>query len=119
MRAERLAGGWLPAPLRWLRFWPVVAVDGVIGAVLALVIGAFVRLKLQVEESQSRLREQELAVRELAIAASQAQSRALQSQINPHFFFNTLNTISALIEDDPAAARQMIGRRSLKDILPA
>jgi len=78
--------------------------------VLALVIGAFMRLKLQVEESQSRLREQELAVRELAIAASQAQSRALQSQINPHFFFNTLNTISALIEDDPLAARQMIGR---------
>jgi sensor histidine kinase YesM len=91
-------------------FWQVVAVDGVIGAVLALVIGAFVRLKLQVEESQTKLREQELAVRELAIAASQAQSRALQSQINPHFFFNTLNTISALIEDDPVAARQMIGR---------
>ena len=84
-------------------FWQIVAVDGVIGAVLALIIGAFMRLKLQVEESQTKLRE-------LAIAASQAQSRALQSQINPHFFFNTLNTISALIEDDPVAARQMIGR---------
>ena len=84
-------------------FAQVVAVDGVIGAVLALVIGAFVRLRLQVEESQTKLREQ-------AMAASQAQSRALQSQINPHFFFNTLNTISALIEDDPMAARQMIGR---------
>ncbi len=91
-------------------FWQVVAVDGAIGAVLSLVIGAFVRLRLQVEESQTKLRQQELAVRELAIAASQAQSRALQSQINPHFFFNTLNTISALIEDDPVAARQMIGR---------
>lgn len=84
-------------------FWRIVAVDGAIGAVLALIIGAFMRLKLQVEDSQSRLRE-------LAVAASQAQSRALQSQINPHFFFNTLNTISALIDDDPAAARQMIGR---------
>jgi len=91
-------------------FWHVVLVDGLLGAVLALIIGAFMRLKAQVEESQSKLREQELAVRELAIAASQAQSRALQSQINPHFFFNTLNTISALIEDDPIAARQMIGR---------
>jgi signal transduction histidine kinase len=91
-------------------FWRIVAIDGVIGAVLALIIGAFVRLKLQVEDSQTKLREQELAVRELAIAASQAQSRALQSQINPHFFFNTLNTISALIEDDPVAARQTIGQ---------
>ena len=91
-------------------FWQVVAIDGAIAAVLSLVIGAFMRLKLQVQESQTKLREQELAVRELAIAASQAQSRALQSQINPHFFFNTLNTISALIDDDPVAARQMIGR---------
>jgi LytS/YehU family sensor histidine kinase len=93
-------------------FWRIVAVDGIIGAALALIIGAFTRLKLQVEETQATLRERELAVRELAVAASQAQSRALQSQINPHFFFNTLNTISALIEDDPAAARQMIGRLS-------
>jgi len=92
-------------------FFPqIIVVDGLIGGVLALVIGAFMRLKHQVEESQTKLRLQELAVRELAMAASQAQARALQSQINPHFFFNTLNTISALIEDDPVAARQMIGR---------
>jgi signal transduction histidine kinase len=93
-------------------FWPVVAVDGLIGAVLALVIGAFMKLKLQVEDAQAKLRQQQLAVHELAASASQAQARALQSQINPHFFFNTLNTISALIEEDPAAARQTIGRLS-------
>lgn len=85
-------------------FFPrIIVIDGVIGAVLALFISSFMRLKQEVEESQTKLRE-------LAVAASQAQSRALQSQINPHFFFNTLNTISALIEDDPVAARQMIGR---------
>jgi sensor histidine kinase YesM len=84
-------------------FWRIVAIDGVIGAILALIIGAFMKLRIQVEETQAKLRE-------LAVAASQAQSRALQLQINPHFSFNTLNTISALIDDDPAAARQMIGR---------
>ncbi len=62
-------------------FWRIVAIDGVIGAVLALIIGAFIKLKLQVEESQTK-------VRELAVTASQAQARALQSQINPHFSFN-------------------------------
>ena len=84
-------------------FRQIVVVDGLIGAALALIIGAFMKLKFQVEDSQAKLRE-------LAVTASQAQTRVLQSQINPHFFFNTLNTISALIEDDPAAARQMIGR---------
>ena len=91
-------------------FWRIVAIDGMLGVALALIIGAFMKLKHQVEDNQQKLRLQELAARELAVTASQAQSRALQSQINPHFFFNTLNTISALIEDDPAAARQMIGR---------
>src|SRR6185312_3169235 len=85
--------------------WAIVAVDGVIGAVLALIIGGFVKLKMQVEDTQKKLSE-------LAVAASQAQARALQSQINPHFFFNTLNSISALVEEDPRAAREMIGRLS-------
>ncbi len=91
-------------------FWRIVAVDGIIGAILALIIGAFMKLKMQVECAQTQLREKEVAVRELAVAASQAQARALQSQINPHFLFNTLNTISALVEDDPKAARQTIGQ---------
>ena len=38
----------------------------------------------------------------------QAEFRALQSQINPHFLFNALNTISALCLTDPDKAREMI-----------
>ncbi|HXE65301.1 MAG TPA: histidine kinase [Bryobacteraceae bacterium] len=85
--------------------WAIVATDGIIGAILALIIGAFIKLKIQVECTQKKLSE-------MAVTASQAQARALQSQINPHFFFNTLNTISALVEEDPAAAREMVGRLS-------
>ncbi len=38
----------------------------------------------------------------------QAELRALQSQINPHFLFNALNTISALCLTDPDRARETI-----------
>ena len=38
----------------------------------------------------------------------QAEFRALQSQINPHFLFNALNTISALCLTDPDRARETI-----------
>ncbi len=42
----------------------------------------------------------------------QAKLDALKSQLHPHFLFNTLNTISALVEKDPTASRRMIARLS-------
>jgi two-component sensor histidine kinase len=40
--------------------------------------------------------------------ASEAQLRLLQGQIEPHFLFNTLANVQALIDPDPAKARQML-----------
>ena len=34
--------------------------------------------------------------------------KALQSQINPHFLFNTINTIASLIRTDPPRARELL-----------
>ena len=42
----------------------------------------------------------------------QARLDALKAQLQPHFLFNTLNTISSLVHDDPAAADRMIARLS-------
>jgi two-component system LytT family sensor kinase len=42
----------------------------------------------------------------------QSRMEALQSQINPHFLFNTLNSVSSLVRRDPDSARQMIVKLS-------
>lgn len=42
------------------------------------------------------------------VLRQQAEFRALQSQINPHFLFNALNTISALCLSNPQRAREVI-----------
>jgi two-component system, LytTR family, sensor kinase len=46
---------------------------------------------------------------------AQAQLRWLKAQLHPHFLFNALHTISALVQEDPEAAERMIAR--LSDLL--
>ena len=40
--------------------------------------------------------------------AVEAQLASLESRVDPHFFFNTLNSIAALIRDDPSAAERIV-----------
>lgn len=57
-----------------------------------------VNLKAQAAQLQAQLADARLA--------------ALRTQLNPHFLFNTLNAISALVERDPRGVRRMIARLS-------
>jgi len=56
--------------------------------------------------------ERERQAAALATELVQARLQALRMQLNPHFLFNTLNTISALIHENPDAADRMIVRLS-------
>ncbi len=49
----------------------------------------------------------------------QSQYETLKSQINPHFLFNTLNTLATLIEENPKVAVNYVGKTSdfLRSIL--
>jgi len=56
------------------------------------------------------LREKELLEKQLRALATQAELKALKAQINPHFLFNTLNTIAQLVHSDAAQAEATIER---------
>ncbi len=62
-----------------------------------------------------KYRERELRASELEKRLAQAKLQALQMQLNPHFLFNTLHSISALLHKDVEAADRMIVR--LSDLL--
>jgi sensor histidine kinase YesM len=62
-----------------------------------------------------RFRERELRASELETRLAQAQLQALKMQLQPHFLFNTLHTISELVHEDPELADRMITR--LSDLL--
>jgi sensor histidine kinase YesM len=58
------------------------------------------------------LKEKELAEEKLKALAGEAKLKALKSKINPHFLFNTLNSVNALLSENPSLARKVIDRLS-------
>lgn len=62
-------------------------------------------------------REREVRQARLEARLSEARLAALQGQLQPHFLFNTLNTISSVLYDDPRRADDLIAR--LSDLLRA
>ena len=64
-----------------------------------------------IAEGLAQLLSTQLSIAELdrqVELATKAELQALQAQINPHFLFNTINTIASLIRTDPARARVLL-----------
>jgi len=57
-------------------------------------------------------RQRELRTAQLERGLAQAELRNLRLQLQPHFLFNALNTISSTMYDDPRSADRMIGQLS-------
>jgi len=60
----------------------------------------------------SRWRLGEIAKWKAETAARELELQVLRAQINPHFLFNALNNLRALINEDPTRAREMLSRLS-------
>ncbi|PYX88166.1 MAG: sensor histidine kinase, partial [Acidobacteria bacterium] len=79
---------------------PTLWVEGLIYLTSITVVGTelkiwnSVRLQIKLEEQERLL--------------LHARMEALQNQINPHFLFNTLNSVSSLVRFDPDTARELI-----------
>ena len=64
----------------------------------------------RLEETTLALRTKELERERALKLATEAQLASLESRIHPHFLFNTLNSISSLIPEDPKRAEQLVER---------
>ncbi|MBI4475099.1 MAG: histidine kinase [Acidobacteria bacterium] len=82
-----------PWPQYWGRFWGSLQMVLVISLVTGIVWFLFESMKFRAQ-----------------YAASQARLASLESKVRPHFLFNTLNSIAALIPENPSAAERMTER---------
>jgi two-component system sensor histidine kinase AlgZ len=106
---------WLAAAYAWSQFLlpegqsyppeaigalPLLIFAGAIGILIA-VLGHYLAGAFQ------RSRAAERKALELQVMAREAELRSLRAQLDPHFLFNSLNSVAALIGNDTQAARQM------------
>ena len=83
----------IESPDNW---WVFAAIYAACVAAIGIEIKVFNSVRIQIKlEEQERL-------------LLHARMEALQNQINPHFLFNTLNSISSLVRFDPDMARDVI-----------
>lgn len=66
-------------------------------------------------QTYRRLRDRDVDAAHLEARLAEAETAALRAQLQPHFLFNTLNAISALVPSDPVTAQRLIAR--LGDLL--
>ncbi len=93
---------YLPGAAASLLESPKLWVEALIYATSIAVIGTEIKIWNSVR-IQIKLEEQERLL-------LQSRMEALQNQINPHFLFNTLNSVSSLVRFDPDTAREMINK---------
>ena len=97
---------WLLSWSDWISFNPKNLMVG--GGVMdGITLGLFSMLFLAVDQGL-KLHEQKEKAREATTLAQQAQLQMLRYQLNPHFLFNSLNSIRAMILNEPERARQIV-----------
>jgi sensor histidine kinase YesM len=96
------------------RFWAVYLSSVKVAIVVTLIftLSTFFHgvLMSRLNRVTAELNEREAAEERLRQVATEARLSSLESRIHPHFLFNTLNSISALIRENPAEAERMVER---------
>ena len=91
--------GFLGSPRAWL-------ISGMFAIAFSVLVGGIIYARVFYRTAVARA----VALERMRSELERAELRALRAQVNPHFLFNTLNSIAALIHENPAAAEDVVTR---------
>ena len=101
LQGGRVFANWFSGALR---------VSIVVTLTFGIMITAYEMMRAQLDAAALALRTKERDEAEARRLAVEAQLASIESRVQPHFLFNTLNSIAALVHDDRAGAERMTGQ---------
>jgi sensor histidine kinase YesM len=105
-----VAAGLFEGRYYWAKFRDDMRYAWVISVFIGVSISLYDSLRDKLDATTEQLREKEQAADRARRLATEARLSSLESRIHPHFLFNTLNSISSLIQEDPAQAEKLVER---------
>jgi sensor histidine kinase YesM len=99
-----------PRYLYWASFRLSVQVAVVLSILISAAMTIYHNFKAKLETTQLQLKEKEVEREKALKLATEATLSSLESRMHPHFLFNTINSISSLIQEDPARAEKMLSQ---------
>jgi hypothetical protein len=94
----------------WDEFWGSWPFALVITLMVGLSISTFETLRSRLKDATLELRTRQVEQERANKLLVEARLSSLESRIHPHFLFNTLNSIAALIPSDPVRAEDTVSK---------
>jgi sensor histidine kinase YesM len=94
----------------WRQYFHTLGGALLFSVVFGLGAFSYASTRNQLRRTEEKLHEKEVAEVRTEKLVAEARLRSLEARLHPHFLFNTLNSISALVRVDPARAEQLVGR---------
>jgi sensor histidine kinase YesM len=94
----------------WASFLASFQIALVLSGLATVFMVIYANFKSKLETSELQLREKEVEREKALKLATEATLSSLESRMHPHFLFNTINSISSLIQEDPARAEKMLSQ---------
>src|ERR1700722_8160933 len=102
--------GFTPWSGYWREFWQSAPFSVVIAMAFGLSLSTIETMRFKLQAAKLELRTQQVEQERAYKLVAEAQLSSLESRLLPHFPFNTLNSIAALIPSDPERAEDTVGK---------
>jgi sensor histidine kinase YesM len=91
-------------------FWQSAPFSVVIAMAFGLSLSTIETMRYKLQHAKLELRTQQVEQERAYKLVAEARLSSLESRLHPHFLFNTLNSIAALIPSDPERAEDTVGK---------